>query len=429
MPTPTSAPKPSPAPAPTTVPPPTNTPPPSPTSTPEPEPIDWSTQPERPGLDQPIHPRDQEYAFALDLSDSWITTGHNRYQRQQPWGVVQILQHALPDGTSTRQFAADIQKHLRQDWWRTPSRFQIQNVRHENDGEHETTTIDYLVQEAPQYCAVSVREVFLIADSLPDNELGIRLRHYTCQHDEAGHTQERQRIFESFAIATQPAYYEQYVNLGQVIVKAPAGVQPEALRKAAGIANVMLSGRSDIQECMARTGSQLAVIPKDRYVTDLPEYAYLAGRSDFTGRTYESFALRGLGAVKGQPVASGPEEQLIDDLDDHHPRYPYIALSTAHEFAHAIQNLCFNEQDHQTWDGLYAEALEEGIYPGTHMMANVMEFFAVVSTAYFEVTTELDPEPSRARLAEDFPEIVEALDEIYQGATFTRELARRTRER
>ncbi len=416
-------------PKPTPIPPPTSTPTPPPTSTPLPLPVDWSTRPETSGLNQPIQHRDREYQFQLDLSDSWVTTGHNRYQRQQPWGVVQILQHALPDGTTTERFAADIQKHLREDWWRNPSRFQIQKVRREKHGEHETTTIDYLAQEAPQYCAVSVKEVFLIADSLPDNELGIRLRHYTCRHDEADHAQERQRILESFTVATQPAFYGQYISLGQVIIKAPASVQPEALRKAAAIADVMLSGRSDIPKCMARTGAQLAIIPKDTFVTGLPEYSYLAGKAAFTGRTYESFQIRGLGAIKGQPVSSGPEEQLIDDFDEHHPYYPYIALSTAHEFAHAIQNLCFREQDHQTWDGLYADALEAGIYPGSHMMANVMEFFAVVSTAYFEVTTELHPEPSRARLAEDFPAIVDALDEIYQGATFIRELAARTRER
>jgi len=425
----TSTPIPSPTPAPTTTPTPTDTPRPSPTPTPEPQPIDWTTQPERPGLDQPIHRRDQEYEFTLDLSDSWITTGHNRYQRQQPWGVLQILQHGLPDGTSNRQFAGDIQKHLRQDWWRNPSRFQIQKIDHQNDGDDETITIDYLVQETPQYCAVSVREIFIVADYLSDSTRGIRLRHYTCQHDETRHAQERQRILESFTVATQPAYYGQYINLGQVIVKAPVGVQPEALRKAAGIAITMLSGRSDIQECMARTGAQLAVIPKDRYVTDLPEYSYLAGRSDFTGRTYESFQLRGLGTVKSQPVSSGPEEQLIDDFDEHHPRYPYIALSTAHEFAHGIQNLCFNELDHQTWDGFYADAVEAGIYPGSHLMANVEEFFAVFSTAYFGVTNELGSDVNRAVLAQDFPEIMKALDDIYQGAKFPRELAARSRGR
>ena len=290
-------------------------------------------------------------------------------------------------------------------------------------------TIDYLVQEAPQYCPVAVREIFIIADNILDDRRGIRVRYFMCQHDEARYSQERQDILDSFSISTEASYYGQRINLGQVVVKAPESVQPGALQRASGIVNAMLSGRRDIQTCMARTGAQLAVIPRNRYVTDLPEYSHLAGRADFTGRTYESFHIRGLGAVKGQPVSSGPEEQLVDDFDEHHPVYPYIALSTAHEFAHAIQNLCFNDQDHQTWDSFYAEALEAGIYPGTHMMANVEEFFAVLSTAYFEVTTELASEPDRARLAEDYPEIVKALDDIYQGATFPRELAARSRGR
>ena len=58
---------------------------------------------------------------------------------------------------------------------------------------------------------------------------------------------------------------------------------------------------------------------------------------------------------------------------------------------------------------------------GTHMMADVKEFFAVFSTGYFEVTWELGDDSSRESLRDRFPEIVEALDEIYGGATLPEE--------
>ena len=51
------------------------------------------------------------------------------------------------------------------------------------------------------------------------------------------------------------------------------------------------------------------------------------------------------------------------------------------------------------------------------MMADVKEFFAVLSTGYFEVTDELGHGSHRETLKNRFPEIFLALDEIYGGAT------------
>ena len=87
-----------------------------------------------------------------------------------------------------------------------------------------------------------------------------------------------------------------------------------------------------------------------------------------------------------------------------------------HEFAHGIQNLCFTPEDHKLWNELYVEAVQANLYPGSHMMHNVMEFFAVFSGAYFEVTDELGDDPDRKDLRDRFPDIVQALDEIYGGA-------------
>ena len=88
-----------------------------------------------------------------------------------------------------------------------------------------------------------------------------------------------------------------------------------------------------------------------------------------------------------------------------------------HEFAHGIQNLCFTPEDHEQWNEFYAEAVQAELYPGSHMMADVKEFFAVFSTGYFEVTEELGDDPSREDLINRFPMIFQALDEIYGGAT------------
>ena len=90
-----------------------------------------------------------------------------------------------------------------------------------------------------------------------------------------------------------------------------------------------------------------------------------------------------------------------------------------HEFAHGIQNLCFTRANHEQWDRFYffKEAVQAKLYPGTHMMTDVNEYFAVMTTWYFEVTDELGEISERGELKERFPMVFLALDEIYAGAT------------
>ena len=61
------------------------------------------------------------------------------------------------------------------------------------------------------------------------------------------------------------------------------------------------------------------------------------------------------------------------------------------------------------------------LYPDTHMMHDVNEFFAVFSTGYFEVTDELGQGSDSETLKSQFTEVFLALDEIYGGATLAEE--------
>lgn len=148
---------------------------------------------------------------------------------------------------------------------------------------------------------------------------------------------------------------------------------------------------------------------------------------DFTGRPRDSFAIRGLGATKAQPVSATSEEQLLGLPTDQYPhnRFPHIGLITVHEFAHGIQNLCFTQNDWEQWKASYDAALQAGIFPGTHMMHDVYEFFAVLSTAYFEVTDEIGRGAGRDTVARDFPGVFESLEDIYGGAVLAAEYGER----
>ena len=374
------------------------------------------------GLDKTVTSRDLEYDYTIELSDSWSQERTGIYSNTSPWGRLEISSQYLPREYAVDQFTRLILFDLRKDWWPTASLFEITTVEESTNGEQPTRRIRYRVQEAPEYCVVDVDEMLVVSQVLPGNPQGFRVRAWMCEHDVARHGETRKRILDSFQVTTRPAaYYRQLMSANGVTVKADGTVEPAAVEAGGEIAAAMLSGRDDIVRCMARERAELAIIPKDRTLTSLPEYAYLKGTSDFTGRGREPFDIRGVGAVPGQPVSSAAEEQVLGPIGPRHPYYPYRGLVVVHELAHGIQNLCFTSEDHGEWNGFYAEAVGANLYPDTHMMHDVNEFFAVFSTGYFEVTDELGQGSDRETLKSQFPEVFLALDEIYGGATLPEE--------
>ena len=374
------------------------------------------------GLDKTVTSRDMEYDYTIELPDSWRREGTGIYSSTSPWGRVGISSQYLPREYTVDKFTRLIWYDLRKDWWPTASLFEITTVEESMSGEQPARRIRYRVQEAQEYCVVDLDELVVVSHILPGNPHGFRVRAWMCEHDVARHGETRERILDTFQVTNRPAaYYSQFMSANGVTVKADATVEPAAVEAGAELVAAMLSGRDDIARCMARNRAELAIIPKDRTLTSLPEYAYLKGTSDFTGRGRDTFDIRGVGAVPGQPVSSAAEEQVLGRIGPRHPYYPYRGLVAVHEFAHGIQNLCFTSEDHEEWNGFYAEAVRADLYPDTHMMHDVNEFFAVFSTGYFDVTDELGQGSDRETLKSQFPEVFLALNEIYGGATLPEE--------
>ena len=414
----------------TPVPTPTSTPTPEPTATPIPTPTIVPTP--TPTLtytsDTTVTNRELEYGHTIDLSDDWNVVHEGRYHRESPWSWLLITSEDVPRVSNLDRFAESVRDRLEQDWWPTRSLFEVSVFeKRETDGQ-PSYLIRYRVQESPQYCVVDVVELVTFADSLPGPAKGFRTRMWMCEHAAGTHNQGRIEILDSFRITTTPSkYYKQFLSVKGITIKAAQKVDPAAFHAAADMIGPMLSGRHDIADCMVNAGAALAIIPKDDIVTTLPEFTHLKDRSDFTGRTYQSFQIRGLGGVRGQPVSSASEESLLGlDVSAYpHNRFPFDALITVHEFAHAIQNVCFTSEDHNKWNAFYASAKQDNIFPGTHMMADEKEFFAVFSTAYFEVTDEIGKGAGRSTVEEEYPEIFMFLEELYGGSVLPPELRER----
>ena len=358
-----------------------------------------------------------EYTYTMELPEGWRQDGAGRYSSAAPWAHLTITSQMVPDGYDVDRFSQFVQEDLERDWWPNASLFEISSVDEVPADNLNANLIRYRVREAPQYCIVDVLEFVAVSRLLPGNPQGFRVRAWMCENDVAAHGQVRESLLESFEVNTGPAeYYRQFIVANGVTVKADGSVDPAGVEAGAEIVTALLSGRQDIVRCMALRRADLAIIPRDQTATSLPEFAHLAGTKDFTGRSRGTFEIRGLGGVEGQPVASAAEEQLLGTLEPKHPYYPYRGLVPVHEYAHSIQNLCFTPDDHEQWNGFYEEAVQSDLYPGSHMMVDVNEYFAVMTTWYFEVTDELGPNNTRNDLKASFPEIFQALENIYEGA-------------
>ena len=366
---------------------------------------------------------DLDYSYTISLTNAWDQEREGVYSRTFPWSQLRVTSQYIETGTNLKNFSETVRSGLRDEWWPNASLFDISSVEEVQLGDVPSYRMRYRVQESPQYCLVDVEEAIVISDALPGYPKGFRVRAWMCESQVRAHGSERGETLDSFRIVTIPSpYYQQFIFTNGVTVKATDGVDPAALHAGADIVVTMLSGRQDLARCMAQRGAALAIIPRDQPVTALPEYAHLRGTYDFTGRSRDTFDLRGLGAADPlHPVSSAGEEQLLGQFGPQHPYYPYRGWVAVHEFAHGIQNICFTAADDIRWREFYVAALNANLYPGTHMMADVKEFFAAFSTGYFEVTYELGPDSTRDSLKTRFPSVFEFLDAIYGGATLPQE--------
>ena len=201
-------------------------------------------------------------------------------------------------------------------------------------------------------------------------------------------------------------YYTQFAEIRGVTVKASDEVDPVALQRAARIIALMLDGRPDIAECISSDwDAGFAIFPKDGFVTDLPEFAFLRGQADMWGQRYSSSEIWGLGGVKGNPVSSATERSLIPD-----PEYPHGATDVVvHEFAHLLMNLCFTNEDHKAWSNLRDDTIDANLGYGAGLMVNEDEFFAGLTEIYFGIDVD-----TPKRHLEIFPTgVVEFLEEFY----------------
>ena len=393
---------------------PTATPTPAPPA-PTPTPMPTVTPIATPAHGYQVVTRNQEYAYAIDVPEGW-TLEHREYKhKEEEQGRLAIIVEELADGTGLERFAQSVRDGLREDWGPDASRFEITSFERTKVGDRDAYSIAYRVREGPGHCVLDAVETIVVASSLPSHSQGFRARYSFCGWQEiVGFREVRTRTLDSFRVAARPSdYYTQFVFVHGVTVKASSQVAPEALIDAAEfIARMMLGLRNDIRACLTSVGAAVAVFPKDGFVVELPEFAHIKGEEilhfDIPADEFQG----GLGAVRGHPVSAVPEWSLLEDRAG-----LFTGVLAMHEFAHAVMNLCFTQEDRAEVAKLYDGALRADAFPGSYAMTDEREFFADTSLAYLNAPIHdwgLDgSQPFQDALRTTLPQTFAFMERVY----------------
>ena len=357
------------------------------------------------------------YGWVFDAPGNWQWEGDDRLIGPVNSGDISVTSVELPElkdiakyEDRLREYAEGVRDNLPGDWWSGAELLEINWFERVELQGYVYYNLEYRVQENPDYCVLAVKELIGLAVALPGPAVGVRARGQGCEWRQL---RLMGRILNTFRVVVRDAsYYTQFINVNGIVVKASDDVVPEAMYRAAATVDAMMQGRRDLGECMRVSDAALAIIPEKEWVTTLPEFQWLSGEEVADGRPYDGFIIRGLGAVQGQPVSATSEENLLRRPQIHDPLH-FLDI-TIHEFAHAIENLCFNPRDRQRLTALYQSVVDSGVIRGSYAATNEDEFFAIFTTVYFNATNELSPvAKDQDHLEEDFPDLYDFLWELY----------------
>lgn len=170
------------------------------------------------------------------------------------------------------------------------------------------------------------------------------------------------------------------------------GVSPSALDGCEALVRLELGQREDMQRRMQHAHVALVIVPRDRRMTDLAEFANLKGTSTIDGRAFDDVRGSGGMAAGGLWAIAVPEENLVEAGTTG----PLMADGTApnayadgysvglHELAHTVEAKGLTSAEKARVIELYAaRKLAGGRFTEVYGASNEREYFAQSSNCYF----------------------------------------------
>ena len=161
-------------------------------------------------------------------------------------------------------------------------------------------------------------------------------------------------------------------------------VSPTAVDACERFVTATIGSRPDIQKRMEEANVALVILPRNKTMIEVAEFAGLKDETTFDGRPWAE--VRGSG---GRPAPGGlwaiavPEENLIETGGTEDKYAPGYSVGL-HEFAHTLQSKGVSEAERAEILELYA-AREKAGGPWTEAYgaSNDQEYFAQVTNCYF----------------------------------------------
>lgn len=188
----------------------------------------------------------------------------------------------------------------------------------------------------------------------------------------------------TYALAYRPHYTSFLRSESGILIKGSKVVQPYSLEVAAKICDLMLEKHPEIGDKLVERGCEVAVFGLEYDAYDVPEHRmgyWLATRH-----------VAGFGGDAEVPTTSISEANLIRLRSGRYATaYPH-EMVLVHEFGHAVHLVGINFLDDQTLAGqvrdAYRHAVDEGLWHDSYAISNYEEYFATLSTIWFDVMQE-----------------------------------------
>ena len=153
---------------------------------------------------------------------------------------------------------------------------------------------------------------------------------------------------------------------------------------AAQMIDILLEKLPETADRMRELHAELAIYALDEDAYDIPEHR--------AGCLYMNRPVEGYGGIDENPVTSISEANILRVLEGTYQTRYKQELILAHEFAHAIHLIGIKNLADQT---LYCRSIEvyeaakaAGKWPGSYAISNFEEYFATLTTIWFNVMEE-----------------------------------------
>ena len=167
------------------------------------------------------------------------------------------------------------------------------------------------------------------------------------------------------------------------------------------------------------TNVELHIIPHNKKLTDLPEFASLKGKKTFDGRNYDD--LRGVGGMKvGTTIRYAVAEEQLVSISGKPSGYS-MGFAVAHESGHIVEQFGLTKDQEKELQRAYEarkKAKGPWLNPDWYTSSSTGEYFAQSTAAYFGrpySTNKTDKLTyTRAWLKKNDPAIYKLLATIYK---------------